>query len=117
MSLQAYKDKKGLSESGTIRSKGLSTKADGWEQNWDEQATIGDSVNRFKKNSNSIKKINISCRDSQKSGPESFGTIVKHEHNRRYKLILEIDFSKGVPVSFSPTRPIIFFLHADWLER
>ena len=43
--------------------------------------------------------------------------IVKHEHNRRYKLILEIDFSKGVPVSFSPTRPIIFFLHADWLER
>ena len=43
--------------------------------------------------------------------------IVKHESNRRYKLILEIDFSKGVPVSFSPTRPIIFFLHADWLER
>ena len=43
--------------------------------------------------------------------------IVKHESNRRYKLILEIDFSKVVPVSFYPTRPIIFFLHADWLER
>ena len=43
--------------------------------------------------------------------------IVKHEQNRRYKLILEIELSKGVPVSFSPTRLIIFFLHADWLER
>ena len=37
--------------------------------------------------------------------------------NRRNKLILEIGLSKGVPVSFSPTRSIIFFLHADWLER
>ena len=43
--------------------------------------------------------------------------IGAQDHNRRYKLILEIGLSKGVPVSFSPTRPIIFFLHADWLER
>ena len=33
--------------------------------------------------------------------------IVKHEHNRRYKLILEIDFSKG----FAPTRLIISIFH------
>ena len=52
------------------------------------------------------KKIVISERD-----------IGKHDLNRRNKLILEIGLSKGVPVSFSPTRPIIFFLHADWLER
>ena len=45
------------------------------------------------------------------------GTIGTQDHNRRYKLILEIDLSKGVPVSFSPTRLIIFCLHADWLER
>ena len=43
--------------------------------------------------------------------------IVQHEQNRRNKLVLEIELSKGVPVSFSPTRLIIFFLHADWLER
>ena len=43
--------------------------------------------------------------------------IGMHDLNRRNKLILEIELSKGVPVSFSPTRPIIFFLHADWLER
>ena len=43
--------------------------------------------------------------------------IGKHEHNRGNKLILEIELSKGVPVSFSSTRLIIFFLHADWLER
>ena len=39
------------------------------------------------------------------------------ESNRRNKRILEIELSKGVPVSFSPTRLIIFFLNADWLER
>ena len=44
-------------------------------------------------------------------------SIGKHDLNRRNKLILEIELSKGVPVSFSPTRLIIFFLHADWLER
>ena len=30
-----------------------------------------------------------------------FSDIVKHEHNRRYKLILEIDFSKGFAPSLS----------------
>ena len=39
------------------------------------------------------------------------------DHNRRFKLIFELGLSKGVPVSFSPTRLIIFLLHADWLER
>ena len=33
--------------------------------------------------------------------------IVKHEHNRRYKLILEIGLSKG----FAPTRLIISIFH------
>ena len=46
-----------------------------------------------------------------------YSDIGKHDLNRRNKLILEIGLSKGVPVSFSPTRPIIFFLNADWLER
>ena len=39
------------------------------------------------------------------------------DHNRRFKLIFEFGLGKGVSVSFSPTRLIIFFLHADWLER
>ena len=30
------------------------------------------------------------------------------DHNRRFKLILEFGLSKGEPVSFSPTRLIIF---------
>ena len=46
---------------------------------------------------------------------DMFFHIGTQDHNRRYKLILEIELSKGVPVSFSPTRLIIFFLHADWL--
>ena len=40
--------------------------------------------------------------------------IGTQDHNRRFKIILEIGLTKGVLVSFSPTRLIIFLLHADW---
>ena len=37
--------------------------------------------------------------------------IGTQDHNRRYKLILEIGLSKGMPVSLSPTRLIISIFH------
>ena len=38
-------------------------------------------------------------------------------HNRRFKLKFGFGLGEGVPVSFSPTRLIIFLLHADWLAE
>ena len=43
--------------------------------------------------------------------------IGRQGHNRRFKLNFGFCLGKGVPVSFSPTRLIIFFLQVDWLER
>ena len=39
--------------------------------------------------------------------------IVKHEHNRRYKLILEIDFSKG----FALTRFVYLSSQSAWRKK